>query len=87
MVELRKQNGTHKRTGRPLKRKHMPGEKVHLGVLVTPETKRRLEDITAVNGRSLSGEAEMRLERSFWLDDLLKARLISARVPAKGREG
>jgi hypothetical protein len=28
----------------------------------------------------------MRLERSFWLDDMLKARLISVRVPAERGE-
>ena len=88
MKELQAENGTRKKSGgRPLSRERKPGKKIHLGILVTPEMKRRIEEISAVTGRSQSQEAELRIEQSFWLDDLLKARLISARVPAKGREG
>lgn len=58
--------------GRPRKTP-MPkkGGRVHLGFRVTPETKRRLEMITAKTGRSQSQEAEHRLELSFHDQDLL----------------
>ena len=50
--------------GRP-GREPQAGERVHLGIRVTPEMKRRLEEASAGNGRSQSQEAEFRLERSF----------------------
>jgi hypothetical protein len=56
---------------------------VQLGVRVTPEMFERIKAECAANGRSQSQEVEMRLEHSFWLDDMLKARLISVRVPAE----
>ena len=83
-MEPQKQNGkagrpigTHKRRGRP-----SVGERVGLGLRVTPELKERIEQTCKATGRSQSQEVEYRLERSFWLDDLLKARLVSARLPA-----
>lgn len=39
------------------------------------------------SGRSMNSEIIWRLELSFWLDDMLKARLISCRVPAEARGG
>jgi hypothetical protein len=57
--------------GRPRKREREAGEKVHLGIRVTPDMKRRLEEVAHYNGRSQTQEAELRLERSFAREDLL----------------
>ena len=53
-----------KRAGRP-SREPKPGERVNLSLRVTPEVKVGLEREAAAAGRSLSQEAEMRLEQSF----------------------
>jgi len=53
-----------KRIGRPTK-KPSPGERVPLGLRVTPEMKERLERAATRNGRSISQEAEMLIERSL----------------------
>lgn len=53
-----------KRIGRPTK-KPKPGERVPLGLRVTPEMKKRLEKAAIKNGRSISQEAELRLDRSL----------------------
>ena len=42
-----------------------PGERAGLSLRVTPVVKKRLERAAEKNGRSLSQEAELRLERSF----------------------
>jgi hypothetical protein len=42
-----------------------PGERVKLGLRVTPQLKQRLDAAAEQNGRSQSQEAEFRLERSF----------------------
>jgi hypothetical protein len=55
---------TRKRIGRPTK-PPKPGERVTLGLRVTPEIKNKLEKAAMEKGRSLSQEAEFRLERSF----------------------
>ena len=55
-----------KRIGRPTK-PPKAGERVPLGLRVTPEMKKRLERAAIRKGRSLSQEAEMRLERSLEL--------------------
>jgi hypothetical protein len=57
--------------GRPPQRDPEPGERVHLGIRVTPQLKERLEKTAAAIGRSQSQEAELRLERSFERQDLL----------------
>ena len=57
-------NAAKKRIGRPTK-KPKPGERVPLGLRVTPEMKKRLERAAIKNGRSISQEAELRLERSL----------------------
>jgi hypothetical protein len=59
-----------KRIGRPT-REAKPGERVTLGLRVTADMKNRIEEQATKNGRSLSQEAEMRLERSFDLETLL----------------
>jgi hypothetical protein len=51
--------------GRPPKRQPKPGERVPLGLRVTPELKRALDQAAASSGRSQSQEAEVRLERTF----------------------
>jgi uncharacterized protein YjbJ (UPF0337 family) len=53
-----------KRIGRPTK-PPKAGERVTLGLRVTPEIKNKLEKVAIEKGRSLSQEAEFRLERSF----------------------
>jgi hypothetical protein len=50
--------------GRPTKRPS-EGERVSLGLRVTPAIKELLDKAAADNGRSQSQEAELRLERSF----------------------
>src|SRR5262245_46593766 len=57
--------------GRPRKHESEAGEKLHLGIRVTPEMKQRLEAVAAANGRSQSQEAEIRLQRTFDRQDLL----------------
>jgi hypothetical protein len=51
--------------GRPRKRQPKPGERVSLGLRVTPNLKADLDGAAKVSGRSQSQEAELRLERSF----------------------
>jgi hypothetical protein len=55
-----------RRRGRP-----SVGERVSLGLRVTPEMKRRLDEAAKRSGRSQSQEAEFRLEGSFDRGDLL----------------
>lgn len=65
-----------KRGGRPKTRQPRPGERVHLGLRVSPELKRRLERAAEQSTRSLSQEVEFRLEQSFqserFLEDVRK---------------
>jgi hypothetical protein len=61
---------TTKRIGRPTK-PPKPGERVTLGLRVTPEVKEKLQLAAVGKGRSLSQEAEFRLERSFETESLL----------------
>ncbi|RWN28897.1 TraY domain-containing protein [Mesorhizobium sp.] len=53
-----------KRRGRPTK-PPVEGERIPLSLRVTAERKRELEAAATLSGRSLSQEAEYRLERSF----------------------
>lgn len=53
-----------RRTGRP-GREPIAGERVGLSLRVTAETKRALDEAATKSGRSLSQEAEYRLEGSF----------------------
>jgi hypothetical protein len=55
------------RMGRPTKAPS-PGERVSLGLRVTAEIKRKLDEAGEKSGRSQSQEAEIRLERSFELE-------------------
>ena len=57
------------RMGRPT-RPPRPGERVTLGLRVTADLKRKLEKDALKNGRSLSQEAEIRLERSYDRDEI-----------------
>jgi hypothetical protein len=58
-----------KRVGRPT-RPPRPGERVTLGLRVSADMKRKLERDAVKNGRSLSQEAEFRLERSYDRDEI-----------------
>lgn len=66
-----------KRVGRPT-RPPRPGERVTLGLRVTADLKRKLEKDAVKAGRSLSQEAEIRLERSYDREEV--AKLLSAKV-------
>jgi len=54
-----------RKPGRPRRRQPKPGERVSLGLRVTPEMKRQLDRAAERSGRSQSQEAELRLEQSF----------------------
>jgi hypothetical protein len=56
-----------KRVGRPVVEAE-PGERAGLSLRVTPEVKKRLELAAEKHGRSLSQEAEFRLERSLYIE-------------------
>jgi hypothetical protein len=60
-----------KRMGRPTK-PAVEGTRVSLGLRVTAEVKNKLEEAAIKSGRSISQEAELRIERSFE-DDRLAA--------------
>jgi hypothetical protein len=54
------------------------GERIGMSLRVTPDIKQRLERSALETGRSLSQEAELRLERSFRDDDLLPQLMAAA---------
>jgi len=54
-----------KKAGRKAATKAAPALRVPLGLRVTPDIKKRLDDAAKDNGRSQSQEAEMRLEHTF----------------------
>jgi hypothetical protein len=62
------------RGGRP-QRKPKPGERVPLGLRVTPQMKVRLDKAAEQSGRSQSQEAEFRLQQSFSNEDAVTAAL------------
>lgn len=66
-----------RRIGRPTK-PPAPNERVPVALRVTPEIKIRLDTAASQGGRSLSQEAEIRLERSFEREDLLSEALTLA---------
>jgi hypothetical protein len=66
-----------RRLGRPTK-PPVAGERIQIGVQVTPDVKARLDVASEGNHRSLSREAEFRLERSFDHQDLLTEALTLA---------
>jgi TraY domain len=57
-----------KRTGRPIK-PAQAGERASLGLKVTADIKGRLDAAAQASGRTQSQEAELRLERSFTMQD------------------
>jgi len=65
------ENGMAKDVGKRLSRKKEPeapkreGERVNVGFRITPSVRKMLEQAASKNGRSLSQEMEVRLERSF----------------------
>jgi hypothetical protein len=58
------------RGGRPRKSQIQAGEKTTISVRISPEVRKELEKAIAKNGRSLTQEAEIRIERSFFEDVL-----------------
>ncbi len=62
--------------GRPRRREPEPGERVSLGLRVTPDLKNKLDAAAKAAGRSQSQEAELRLENSFrgerYLDEAME---------------
>src|SRR5215210_4864077 len=58
---------TKKKAGRPPD----PVQRVPISLRVTPDTKYRLDQLAAQSGRSLSQEAEMRLELTFERENLV----------------
>lgn len=66
---------TRKRVGRPPKAPEPGDARISMSLRVSPEIKRRLDQAAAVSGRSLSQEAEMRLEQSF-RDQALLSQLL-----------
>ena len=68
------------RVGRPM-RSPRPGERVTLGLRVPAALKRKLEKDALKNGRSLSQEAELRLEQSYdreWVAKFLSSQVVEA---------
>jgi hypothetical protein len=61
-----------RRSGRPTTAPRA-GEKATLGIRASAELKGRLLEVAAVNDRSLSAEAEIRLEQSFRAYDVMAA--------------
>jgi len=60
-----------KRVGRPIKEPD-PGERAALSLRVRPLIKKKLEESAELTGRSLSQEAEFRLEHTFDRQGLLR---------------
>jgi TraY domain-containing protein len=63
--------GMKKRVGRPIKEPD-PGERAPLSLRVRPMIKKKLEEAAELEGRSLSQEAEFRLEHTFDRQSLLR---------------
>jgi hypothetical protein len=73
----------NKRMGRPTKAPKAD-ERVSLGLRVTADIKRRLDEAAERSGRSQSQEAEFRLERSFERQTLLREILVLVHGPEAG---
>lgn len=65
-------NDEKRRVGRPMK-KPQEGKRIPLGLRVTPHLKMELYKEAKRTGRSVSQEAEIRLERSFEREQILEA--------------
>src|SRR2546423_14080494 len=63
--------GQKRRAGRPISANPKEGEKATLGIRTSAYLTGRLADAAKASARSLSQEAEMRLEASFRKEDLL----------------
>ena len=71
-----------RRRGRPTK-PPVPGERVPLSLRVTAEIKDELEQAAIQSGRSLSQEAELRLQTSFEREFILKSLRVLIRKEMK----
>lgn len=65
-----------------MERKRKPTDVVQLQVRLRESLRASLADRARHRGAPLNSEIVCLLERSLWLEDLLKARLISMRGPA-----
>jgi hypothetical protein len=65
------------RTGRPLK-EHQPGTLVNITLQVPAELKNRLQEHALKSNRTLSAEAQRRLERSFSFKGLQEDAIVLA---------
>ena len=66
---MAKPKSAKKRIGRPIK-PPKEGERIQLGLRVTPRMKLELEGAAIKNGRSLSQEVELRLEASLQVEQI-----------------
>lgn len=82
-MEPQKQNGKRK----PHKVVPWALNPVTTMLRISPMLHSRLKAACKASGRSQNSEIIHHIERSLWLDDMLKARLISVRVPAGKTEG
>src|SRR5882762_5140915 len=64
MMEMEKRRGRRPQAAGP-------GERVSLGLKVTPEIKNKLDRAAKENGRTQSQEAELRIEQSFRHENVL----------------
>lgn len=71
-----------RKPGRPRKADAVR-RRTQVGLRVTVELKRKLEDAIAKNGRSLAQESELRIERTFRDDEVL-AELRAIRAILEG---
>lgn len=70
-MEPQKQNGK-----RGPRTKRSPAELVPNMVRYPEYLRARIQESAQRHGRSINAEINWRLERSFWLDDMLKAKLL-----------
>ena len=82
-MEPQKQNGKRPFGAPRMRGRPSAGARVALGLRVTPGMFERIKAECTANGRSQSQDVEMRLERSFWLDDMLKAMILISSLPER----
>jgi len=74
-----------KRTGRPVKPVRAKRGRTRLSLVVTAETKRRINAATQDSGRSLSAEIELLIEQALTYATVLSAMNTSVQEIAKGK--
>ena len=86
-MEPQKRNGAHRKRvvrtyGVKRSKATRPTDIVGVSFRMTEAIRERLVESAQHRGVSLNAEISHRIHQSFFLEDLLKARLISMRVPA-----